>query len=149
MVRRIILSIFILALGAGIGFFVYKSEPGLNKNFEQESAFFKNHPFRLGLDLSGGSHLVYNADVSAVAAGEVEDSMDALRDVIERRVNLFGVSEPVVQVQSGSLVSGAGEQLIVDLPGVTDLTQAIDMIGRTPLLEFKTEVRVVGGAVYN
>ncbi len=137
--KRIILAIVILALGAGIGSFVYKSEPRLNKNFEQESAFFKSRPFRLGLDLSGGSHLVYTADVSAIAAGEVEDSMDALRDVIERRVNLFGVSEPVVQVQSGSVVSGAGEQLIVDLPGVTDLEQAIDMIGRTPLLEFKTE----------
>jgi protein-export membrane protein SecD len=65
--------------------------------------------------------------------------MDALRDVIERRINLFGVSEPVVQVQHGGFVSGAGEQLIVDLPGVTDVKQAIAMIGQTPLLEFKTE----------
>lgn len=139
MTKKIILSLVILALGAGIGFFVYKSEPGLNKNFEQESAFFKNHTFRLGLDLSGGSHLVYKADVSAIAEGEIKDSMEALRDVIERRVNVFGVSEPIVQVQSGSLVSGAGEQLIVDLPGVTDIQKAIEMIGRTPVLEFKTE----------
>ena len=139
MIRKIIFSLIILTLGAGIGLFVYKSEPRLNKNFETESAFLKKYPFRLGLDLSGGSHLVYKADVSAVAAGEVEDSMEALRDIIERRVNIFGVSEPVVQVQGGSIVSGASEQLIVDLPGVTDITQAIEMIGQTPLLEFKTE----------
>jgi len=88
--KRIILAIVILTLGAGIGFFVFKSEPRLNKNFEQESAFFKKYPFRLGLDLSGGTHLVYRADVSAVASGEVEDSMEALRDIIERRVNIFG-----------------------------------------------------------
>src|SRR3989338_4678406 len=139
MIKKVILALVVLALGAGIGLFVYKSEPRLNKNYEAESAFLKNHPFRLGLDLSGGSHLVYDADVSAVPAGEVNDSMSALRDVIERRINLFGVSEPVVQVQHSSVVSGAGEQLIVDLPGVTDVKKAIEMIGQTPLLEFKIE----------
>lgn len=139
MIKKIILTIFILLFGAGVAFFVYKSEPKLNRNFETQKSFFKKFPFRLGLDLSGGSHLIYKADVSAVPAGQVGDSMNALRDVIERRINLFGVSEPVVQVQHGGFVSGAGEQLIVDLPGVTDVKQAVDMIGQTPLLEFKTE----------
>ena len=120
-------------------FFVVKSEPKLNSNFETEKSFFKNHPFRLGLDLSGGSHLTYKADVSSVEAGQVDDSMAALRDVIERRVNLFGVSEPVVQVQGGSFISGGENKLIVDLPGVTDVDQAIEMIGQTPLLEFRIE----------
>lgn len=137
MVKRIILAILILLVGAGFALFVFKSEPKLNKNFENEKSFYKNHPFRLGLDLSGGSHLVYKADVSKVES--VSDSMDALRDVIERRVNLFGVSEPVVQVQSSGFVSGGDEKLIVDLPGVTDLDKAIAMIGQTPLLEFKVE----------
>src|ERR1035437_7047451 len=141
--RKVILSLVILILGAGIALFVFKSEPRLNshlnKNSATASSFLKNHPFRLGLDLSGGTHLIYKADTSAVPAGQVGDSMDALRDVIERRINLFGVSEPVVQVQHGGFVSGAGEQLIVDLPGVTDVKQAIAMIGQTPLLEFKTE----------
>jgi protein-export membrane protein SecD len=131
------LAVIILIIGAGVAFFVYKSEPGLNKNYATASSFFKNHPFRLGLDLSGGSHLIYNADVSQIPAGQVSDSMNALRDVIERRVNLFGVSEPVVQVQSGGLISGGGEQLIVDLPGITDVSKATTMIGQTPLLEFK------------
>ena len=137
--KKIVLALIILILGSGIAFCVYKSEPRLNKNYATVSSFFKNHPFRLGLDLSGGSHLIYKADVSAVPAGQVGDSMSALRDVIERRINIFGVSEPVVQVQHGGLISGGDEQLIVDLPGVTDVKQAIDMIGQTPLLEFKTE----------
>src|SRR3989344_8636711 len=115
MIKKVILAFVVLALGAGIGLFVYKSEPGLNKNFEQESAFFKNHSFRLGLDLSGGTHLVYQADLSAVAEGEVDTSMEARRDVIERRAHLFGVTEPLVQIQHGSGVSGSEEQLIVDL----------------------------------
>ncbi len=137
--KRIVLSLIVLILASGVGLFVYKSEYKLNKNFGSEKPFFQNHQFRLGLDLSGGSHLVYKADVSAVAKGEVADSMDALRDVIERRVNLFGVSEPIVQVQEASLISGGEEKLIVDLPGVTDINKAIAMIGQTPLLEFKTE----------
>ena len=85
MLKRIILSLFILLLAAGVGLFVFKSEPRLNKNFEAEKSFLKNHPFRLGLDLSGGSHLVYKADVSQLEDGQVEESMEALRDVIERR----------------------------------------------------------------
>lgn len=138
--KKLILTLIILILGAGVGLFIYKSEFKLNPNFGAEKAFFQNHQFRLGLDLSGGSHLIYKADVSAVSSGEVGESMDALRDVIERRVNLFGVSEPVVQIQEGSFVSGNNEEkLIVDLPGVTDVEKATAMIGQTPLLEFKTE----------
>ena len=139
MAKKVIFALLILLLATGLVFFVFKSEPRLNQNFEMESAFFKKFPFRLGLDLSGGSHLIYQADLDAIAPEEVESSMDALRDVIERRVNLFGVSEPVVQVQHGGFVSGAGEELVVDLPGVTDLKKAIEMIGQTPLLQFKVE----------
>ncbi len=137
--KRIILAIVMLVIGSGVAFFVYKTEPKLNKNFGTQSAFLKKFPFRLGLDLSGGSHLIYKADVSAVRPNEVGSSMDALRDVIERRINLFGVSEPIVQVQHAGLISGGGEQLIVDLPGITDIKKAVEMIGQTPLLEFKIE----------
>lgn len=139
MLKKLILSLLIILGAVALGLFVYKSEPRLNSNFENEKSYLKNHPFRLGLDLSGGSHLIYKADVSAVEDGEVRNSMDALRDVIERRVNLFGVSEPIVQVQKASFVSGGEEKLIVDLPGVTDVDRAVAMIGQTPLLEFKVE----------
>ena len=143
--KKRILALIILVLGAGVALFVFKSEPKLykyiapNSEFQSQRSFFKNSPFRLGLDLSGGSHLIYKADISGVPSGEVGTSMDALRDVIERRINLFGVSEPVVQVESGGLVAGGEEKLIVDLPGVTDVEKATTMIGQTPLLEFKTE----------
>ncbi len=147
--KRIISALIILVLGFGVAFFVYKSEIAYqiykleiaSKKLPQETkpTGLAKFPFKLGLDLSGGSHLVYQADVSAVPSNEVKSSMDALRDVIERRVNLFGVSEPVVQVEHAGLISGSGERLIVDLPGVTDVKQAIQMIGQTPVLEFKIE----------
>ncbi len=133
------MALVILVLGAGVALFVVKSQPELNKNFAHASSFLKDHTFKLGLDLSGGTHLIYKADTSLIPSGQVGASMDALRDVIERRINLFGISEPVVQVQNGGFVSGAGEELLVDLPGVTDVKQAVAMIGQTPLLVFETQ----------
>lgn len=93
--------------------------------------------FLLGLDLSGGSQLVYIADVSSVPEGDVKSSMESLRDVIERRINIFGVSEPEVRTEHSSFTDE--DRLIVELPGVTDIDQAVAMIGETPVLEFKTQ----------
>jgi len=76
---------------------------------------------------------VYQADLSTVASGSETDAMAGVRDVIERRVNAFGVGEPVVQV-SGQ------DRLIVELPGVTDIDDAVALIGETPLLEFRVEI---------
>lgn len=96
------------------------------------------HPFKLGLDLAGGSHLVYEADISKVDPAEVPELMNVLRDVVERRINIFGVSEPVVYVESSSVVAKEQhERLVIELPGVTDVGEAVAEIGRTPLLEFK------------
>lgn len=94
------------------------------------------YPFKFGLDLVGGTELVYKADTSKV--NDVSGAMDSLKGVIERRVNIFGVSEPIVQTESAGLVSGnKDERLIVELPGVTDLKKAIALIGQTPTLEFR------------
>jgi len=95
--------------------------------------------FKFGLDLVGGSHLVYEADTSALNPTEIDEAMSALRDVIERRTNLFGVSEPLVQVEKASILSESDktERLIVELPGITDLNEAVSIIGATPQLEFK------------
>jgi protein-export membrane protein SecD len=135
-----ITALLILLLGVGVAFFVYKSEVAHRKLVQGTEAHgVAKYPFKLGLDLSGGTHLIYHADVSKVAGNEVKDSMNSLRDVIERRVNIFGVSEPVVQVQDGGFSNLGQERLIVDLPGVTDVAKAVAMIGQTPLLEFKTE----------
>lgn len=93
-------------------------------------------PFRLGLDLVGGTELVYRADTSNVS--DVSGAMNTLKEVIERRINIFGVSEPLVQTESAGLVSGnRDERLIVGLPGVTDIDRAIELIGQTPILEFR------------
>lgn len=118
----------LLIIAAAIGYFVYASQ--------QPDA---KHPFRLGLDLSGGTHLVYQADVSKLAQGDIKDSMSSLRDVVERRVNLFGVSEPLVQTEQGAALSSkeSAYKLIVELPGVTDVDEAVRSIGATPSLEFK------------
>ncbi len=95
----------------------------------------KEIPFRLGLDLSGGTHLVYQADVSVIKSADRASAVEGVRDVIERRVNVFGVSEPVVQTNR----SGDDFQVIVELAGIKDVNQAIKMIGETPLLEFKEQ----------
>lgn len=128
-------AIGILLLSVAVGWFVYASQPQLAG--ENSLSRFS---FQLGLDLSGGTHLLYRADTSSIPPEEVEESMAALRDVIERRVNLFGVSEPIVQTETSGLLSGQQEdRLIVELPGVTNIEEATALIGATPVLEFKVE----------
>lgn len=96
-------------------------------------------PFRLGLDLQGGSHLVYQADMSEIPDGDKSSALEGVRDVIERRVNVFGVSEPIVQTS----FSGGEHRVIVELAGIKDVNEAIEMIGETPLLEFKEETNAI------
>ncbi len=141
MIKTRICAVLVLLLGVALGAFVYGSqkENTLPRVSEKMTTWLHKYPFRLGLDLSGGTHLVYRADVSKVSSGEVNNALDSLRDVIERRVNMFGVAEPNVQLQSGNFTTGGEQRLIVDLPGVTDVSKAVAMIGQTPLLEFKTE----------
>ncbi len=91
--------------------------------------------FVLGLDLQGGTHLVYDADMSKIEKEDYASSLQGLRDVIERRVNLFGVTEPVVQIQE----TPGHHRLIVELAGIEDPAKAIEMIGQTPFLEFREQ----------
>lgn len=120
------IALVILIVGTGIGWYVYSSQVDASR------------PFKLGLDLSGGTQLVYRADLSAIKGSDVADSMASLRDTIERRVNLFGVSEPIVQTEHGGTLAGTSEErLLVELPGVTDTQKAIALIGETPVLEFR------------
>lgn len=93
--------------------------------------------FVLGLDLAGGSALTYKIETSSLPKdADVNASVDSLRDVVERRVNLFGVREPTVTTQYSRLASEW--RLIVELPGVTDIAAAEKMIGETPVLDFRT-----------
>jgi len=101
----------------------------------------KNYGFRLGLDLSGGTQLLYKADTSSLKQADIKDSLASLRDTIERRVNAFGVAEPIVQLEEGSSFDkDARYRLLVELPGVTDTQKAIKMLGKTPVLEFKMQL---------
>lgn len=128
----------LLIVGLGLGYFLYASEPALSGGREiPGKGSLARFPFKLGLDLSGGAHLLYRADLTGTPPAERGDAMDSLRDVIERRVNLFGVSESVVQVEDGA--DAAEGRLIVELPGVTDVERAVQMIGETPTLEFMKE----------
>ena len=95
-------------------------------------AHYKFRPWKLGLDLVGGSHLVYEMDLSGVTAADRDSVVNGLRDVIEKRVNLFGISEPQVYTAQ----SGASTRLVVELAGVKDVKKAIEQIGETPFLYF-------------
>jgi len=93
----------------------------------------KVRPWKLGLDLIGGAHLTYNVDLSQVPDADRNLVVNGLRDVIERRVNNFGVAEPQVY----SAQAQGQTQLVVELAGVKDIGAAIAQIGETPFLEFK------------
>src|SRR3989344_3842007 len=123
--RYRVLAVVFLMLGALAGYFDAA-------NILPAPDFIKI-PFRLGLDLQGGAHLVYEADTSQIESGGVSEAMAGLRDVIERRVNIFGVTEPLIQVEK----RGGENRLVVELAGVKDINEAINMIGQTPYLEFK------------
>ena len=97
--------------------------------------FGKQTKIHLGLDLQGGTHLVYQADTSKVPLTDKQSSVDGVKDVIEKRINIFGVSEPLIQTSK----VGDNYRVIIELPGITDAAKAIKMIGETPLLEFKTQ----------
>ncbi len=98
---------------------------------------YKTNPFKLGLDLNGGIHLVYKADTSKLPSAEVPGAMATLKNVIESRVNAFGVSEPVVQTEESTIGNEKVHKLIVELPGVNDTDKATELIGQTPVLEFE------------
>jgi len=128
-----LITIFILILAFFLAnltyFLVHWNQPGdwVGASFLR----LLEKPFKLGLDLQGGTHLIYEADLSNIAKEDYSSSLQGLRDVIERRVNFFGVREPLVQTQ--------GEKLIVELAGIKEPAEAIRMIGQTPYLEFKEE----------
>lgn len=93
-------------------------------------------PWKLGLDLVGGTQLIYEVDLKDIESGERNSVMSGLRDIVEQRVNLFGVSEPQVLTAK----EGESDRLIVELAGIKDSSQAIAQIGRTALLEFREVV---------
>ncbi|MCS7092997.1 MAG: protein translocase subunit SecD [Patescibacteria group bacterium] len=98
------------------------------------SLFGINHPvkLRLGLDLQGGSRLVFQVNPKNVKKKDLPEAVESARSIIERRVNFFGVSEPVIQ----SLKINDDYRIIVELPGIENVDDAIQVIGKTAQLVF-------------
>jgi preprotein translocase subunit SecD len=123
--RNVYLLIFILVL---FGFALWSVVP-LNRNV------FGREGLRLGLDLAGGSYLVYQADLSGIESGTEDEIMDGVKGVIERRINALGVTEPVVEVQKQE-----GEYSIaIQLPGIADIEKAKETVGLFTVLEFREQ----------
>jgi preprotein translocase subunit SecD len=102
----------------------------------------KNLDLKYGLDLAGGASLIYDINVTKVTKDNLIPALDSLKANIERRVNLFGVSEVNVQLST----IGTDHRLTVDLPGISDVNQAIDLIGRTAQLSFRGENTTITSA---
>lgn len=123
----------VLLLGLVCGIIAY---PAAVKFIPPLFGVLQNLKVNKGLDLQGGIHLEYQADVSQVAKDKVGNALSAAQAVIERRVNAFGVGEPLVQISR----SGSEQRIIVELPGIKDIEQAKKMIKETPFLEFREPV---------
>ncbi len=128
-IKNIILFVFILLVALVASFFDFRVPDSF-----PASDLLNSREYKLGLDLKGGAHLVYEADMSDISERDRDSLMQGVRDVIEKRVNALGISEPVVQTNK---TSDGNYRIIVELAGVFDVNEAIQRIGETPLLEFK------------
>ena len=81
----------------------------------------------LGLDLKGGMHLLLKVDTTNLSGAAKEDATDRAVEVIRNRIDQFGVREPSIQKQGI-------DEIVVQLPGVKDRDRAIDLIGKTAML---------------
>ena len=123
--RNVYLLIFILAL---FGFALWSVVP-LDRNV------FGREGLRLGLDLAGGSYLVYQADVSGIDAENRDDIMEGVKGVIERRINALGITEATIQIQKQE-----GEyNIVIQIPGIADIERAKEMVGLFTVLEFREQ----------
>lgn len=137
MKRRTVWTTFgiVLLLTAAVGYVDYPKSPNINfKGIKRDLNV------RLGLDLQGGTSLQYTADVNQVPAADRASALEGVRDVIERRINAYGVAEPIIQTSR----VGTDYRVTIDLAGVTDINEAIKLIGETPLLEFREQGTPVG-----
>jgi len=122
---KVYLLIFILAL---VGFALWSVVP-LDRNV------FGREGLRLGLDLKGGTYLVYQADVSDIEPSNRDEIMDGVRGVIERRINALGITESTVQVQQHA----EEYNIVIQIPGIADIEKAKEMVGLFTVLEFREQ----------
>ncbi len=96
---------------------------------DEQAEKLRDKALRMGLDIQGGMHLVLEVDQTGLSEQEAKDAVDRAREVIENRVNQFGVTEPLIQRQGEN-------RIVVQLPGLLDPQRAKTLIGQTALLEF-------------
>jgi preprotein translocase subunit SecD len=144
---RLIFLLLLLAIALAIDWpkEIKIQVPKPKVNLEKKSPFIKvtkngdlvnfkiNYKIKEGLDLQGGSYLVYVADLSKISDNDKNNAMDSLKKVVEDRINAFGLTEPVVRTSK----SGSEYRIIVELPGIKKTDEALDLIGKTAQLEFK------------
>ena len=106
---------------------------------------YKKFEFKKGLDIQGGVHVVLQADMKDISENDRLKAIESVKNVIERRVNLFGVSEPTIVTSKIGVGENAEYRVIVDMPGVSDTKEAISLIGETAQLEFRSLYQVVEG----
>ena len=123
--RTVYLLIFILVL---FGFALWSVVP-------LDRSVFRREGLTLGLDLAGGSYLVYQADLSDVEPANKDEIMEGVKGVVERRINALGITEPVVEIQKHE-----GEyNIVIQLPGIADIEKAKEMVGLFTVLEFREQ----------
>ncbi len=96
----------------------------------EKLATLRKKAIHLGLDLQGGMHLVLEVDRSKMNAAEGKDAVDRAMEVLRQRIDQFGVAEPLIQKEGE-------DRIVIQLPGLTERKRALDLIGKTALLEFK------------
>lgn len=89
--------------------------------------------FKKGLDIAGGVRIVLKANMDNILSADRDNALDSAREIIERRVNYLGVSEPYIV----PLKTGDDYRIIVEIPGVDDINAALDLVGRTAQLSFR------------
>jgi preprotein translocase subunit SecD len=104
--------------------YAYKGLPFITK--------IRDTAFHLGLDLQGGSSITFRANMKGIPESERSDALNSAKTVIENRINLFGVSEPVVQTETVN----NDYRIIVEIPGITNVNQAVSLVGQTAKLTF-------------
>jgi len=120
----------ILVIAVLAGFVDWPTGPNLSMG-----KFFKKIKVHEGLDLQGGTHLVYELDTAKIDTKDLQSATQSVVNVIDRRINALGVSEPVIQ----SAKIGEKQTVIVELPGISDVNEAINLIGKTAQLKFKEQ----------
>lgn len=138
-----LLTIFSLYIDLPSAFNLKFNQFGLNidQNFKRpainwqigKTNIYRSLEIKKGVDLAGGAHIVFETEMENIVPEDRPAAAQAVKENIERRINLYGLAEPVIQTSK----VGEDYRLIIELAGVTDVNQAIDLIGQTAQLDFR------------